>query len=64
MQTVKECRNDIQYDSSKLKLVDHLLQNQRLNFLERTYYRNDSKRPAILNSKQILDVTSRLLTGI
>ena len=32
--------------------------------LERTYYRNDSKRPAILDQKQILDVTSRILSGI
>ena len=32
--------------------------------LERTYYRNDSKRPAISEPKQILDVTSRLLSGI
>ena len=32
--------------------------------LERTYYRNDSKRPAISESKQILYVTSRLLSGI
>ena len=33
-------------------------------FLERTYYRNDSKRPAVSEPKQILDVTSRLLSGI
>ena len=32
--------------------------------LERTYYRNDSKRPAISEPKQILDVTSHLLSGI
>ena len=33
-------------------------------WLERTYYRNDSKRPAISEPKQILDVTSHLLSGI
>ena len=32
--------------------------------LERTYYRNDSKRPVISEPKQILDVTSCLLSGI
>ena len=36
----------------------------RCRALERTYYRNDSKRPAILDPKQILDVTSPLLLGI
>ena len=32
--------------------------------LERTYYRNDSKRPAISEPKQTLDEISRLLSGI
>ena len=32
--------------------------------LERTHYRNESKRPAISEPKQILNVTSRLLSGI
>ena len=31
---------------------------------KRTYDRNDSKRPAFGEPKQILDVTSRLLSGI
>ena len=34
------------------------------SILERTYYRNDSKRPAISEPKQIVDVTSCLLSGI
>ena len=34
------------------------------DILEHTYYLNDSKRPAISESKQILYVTSRLLSGI
>ena len=32
--------------------------------LERTDYRNDSKRPAIPEPKQILNLTSRLLSAI
>ena len=32
--------------------------------LERTNYRNDSKRPAISEPKQILYVTTRILLGI
>ena len=32
-------------------------------FLERTYYRNDSKRPTISVPKQILVVTSRFFFG-
>ena len=32
--------------------------------LERTNYRNDSKRPAISEPKQILNLTSRLLSAI
>ena len=35
-----------------------------IGYLKRTYDRNESKRPAFLEPKQTLDVTSYLLSGI
>ena len=49
-------------DSKTMKDIPKPFNN--FSFLERTYYKNDSKRPAILDPKQILNVTSRLLSGI
>ena len=54
----KNAQNEISLLNSRLSLSDIRVK------ISSPYYRNYSKRPVISEPKQILDVTSRLLSGI